>query len=556
MQIALAQVNLHIGNFDYNTSKHIAFILEAASKGVDLVVFPELSVCGYPPQDLLELPDFIEACKKSIDAIARSCKGIMAIVGAPVENPSSTGKPLYNAALVLYEGKIIHTVYKRLLPNYDVFDESRYFEPGAHTTCLAHAGKKIGITICEDLWEFSFQPGTALPDNRRLYGHAPLHFLQAENPDFIINISSSPFSYLQSEARKIMLRKNAEKYGLPFIYVNQCGAHADLIFDGNSMVCDAKGEILKEGQLFCESLIIHDFDNPVSEISDASGDTEKIYAALVFGIREFFSKMGFTKAILGLSGGIDSAVTLVLACKALGAENVLAVMMPSAFSSSHSIEDSKKLIANLGCQSETLPIHQVVSALEHTLSDNFMNTSFGLAEENLQSRARGILLMGMANKHGYILLNTTNKSEAAVGYGTLYGDMCGALSVLGDVYKTRVYALARYINASSHSIPSSILTKEPSAELRPGQKDSDSLPPYEVLDEILEMHIEKRLPMNQIVKSGFDHMLVKKIIRMVQASEFKRYQMAPVLRISAKAFGYGRRMPLVEGFNPPASSSE
>lgn len=556
MRIALAQVNLHIGNFDFNTTKHIAFIHEAASKGADLVVFPELSVCGYPPQDLLEYPDFIEACKKSIHSISHACRGITAIVGSPVENPSSTGKSLYNAALVLSEGEIIHIVYKRLLPNYDVFDESRYFEPGGHSTCMVHAGKKIGITICEDLWEFSFLPGTAFPDKRRLYGTSPLQILKAENPDLIINISSSPFSYLQSEARKFMLKKNAENYGLSFIYVNQSGAHADLLFDGNSMVCDANGEIIKEAPLFCESLILHDTDNPLSELISPSGETEKIHDALVFGIREFFSKMGFTKAVLGLSGGIDSAVTLVLACKALGAENVLAVMMPSAFSSSHSIEDSKKLIDALGCKSETLPIHQVVSALEQTLSGQFVNTSFGLAEENLQSRARGILLMGIANKHGYILLNTTNKSEAAVGYGTLYGDMCGALSVLGDVYKTKVYALARHMNALSPLVPESILIKEPSAELRPGQKDSDSLPSYEVLDEILERYIERRLPIAQITSAGFDAALVKKIVRMVHASEFKRYQMAPVLRISPKAFGYGRRMPLVESFNPAAGLSE
>jgi NAD+ synthase (glutamine-hydrolysing) len=557
MLIALAQVNLHIGNFTYNLSKHLEAIQKASLAGAGLVVFPELSVCGYPPQDLLEYDAFTAACEQSVKQIAAACKGITAIVGAPVRNPSQKGKRLYNAALVLREGEIVQTIYKQLLPNYDVFDESRFFESGNSTSCIQVNGKKIALTICEDLWDKELENDGTKETGRSLYAQAPMDQLMAEKPELAVNISSSPFHTQQAAARRNMLLRNARQFHLPFLYVNQTGAHTDLLFDGNSMVADANGHIVMHAKPFREEMLLVDTDNlKKAETEIPLSDPEHLlHEALVFGIRDYFAKMGFKKAVLGVSGGIDSAVVLALACRALGAENVLGVMLPSEYSSSHSVSDSLELMNQMGCAQEIISIKDAVSSIGQALAPLFSGTAPGIAEENIQARTRGLLLMAIANKHGHILLNTTNKSEASVGYGTLYGDMCGSLSVLGDAYKTQVYALARYINQHKEWIPENILTKEPSAELRPEQKDSDSLPPYDVLDAILYRYIEKRQSAGQIIAAGFEKSLTEKVLSLVNASEYKRFQMPPVLRVSNKAFGNGRRMPLVAAFNSMAASS-
>jgi len=541
MKIALAQLNYHIGNFSSNTRKIIEHINQAKSLGVDLVVFSELAISGYPPRDFLEFKDFIEKCKMGIDEVASHCRDIAAIVGTPVFNNSKKGKPLYNAAAFLAEGKVQEYVYKTLLPNYDIFDEYRYFEPNHTFKTITFKGHKIALNICEDLWNVQDNP---------LYTINPMDEVMDQNPDFIINIAASPFNYHQIDIRTEVLERNARKYNLPLFYVNHVGAQTELLFDGGSLVMDRNGNILDEMKYFEEDFQVYDLDDilkskPYRGVTNIRSEIGMIHDALAMGIKNYFGKLGFTKAILGSSGGIDSAVTAALSAAALGPENVLNVLMPSRFSSDHSVNDAIQLAKNLKMPFETITIERGFNAFEETLKPFFKNLPFNIAEENLQARTRGVILMALSNKFGNILLNTSNKSEAAVGYSTLYGDMNGGLSVIGDVYKTQVVELAKYINRKKEIIPVNIITKPPSAELRPDQKDSDSLPEYEILDEILYQYIELRQGPKEIIAMGFDENLVKRVLKLVNTSEYKRYQTPPILRISSKAFGMGRRMPIV-----------
>jgi NAD+ synthase (glutamine-hydrolysing) len=547
MKIAIAQLNYHIGNFELNTSKIIGCISQSKAVGADLVVFSELSVTGYYPHDLLERKEFIEQSYRAIDQIAACCTGIAAIVGAPSINPEPRGKKLFNSAFFMYDGVVQQVVNKSLLPTYDIFDEYRHFEPNKHFSIFEYLGEKLAITICEDLWD---EQETQNEFGReKLYQLSPLKELSALNPDLVINISASPFSYNQENWRKDILIKNAIKYQLPILYVNQVGAQTELVFDGGSFFLDKNGTIQEELKYFDEDFRIFDTAIPSGNLQPKTETIEKIYHALILGISDYFTKMGFNKAILGLSGGIDSALVLVLAVEALGKENVRVLLMPSRYSSDHSVDDALKLAENLGIQYEIIPIQPMVDSFEQSLWEVFANLPSDITEENIQARTRGILLMAISNKFGNILLNTTNKSECAVGYGTLYGDMNGGLSVLGDVYKTDIFKMARWINRDYEIIPENTILKPPSAELRPDQKDSDSLPDYEILDQILFDYIEMNLSPEEIISKGFDELTVLKTVRMVNNNEYKRFQTPPILRVSSKAFGFGRRMPLVARYS-------
>lgn len=542
MKIALAQLNYRIGDFDYNTTRILESIGMAKARQADLVIFSELSVCGYPPLDFLEFDDFVRKSMQSVETIAASCKGIAAVVGAPSVNPAQQGKPLYNSAFFLAEGKIRGVAHKTLLPNYDVFDEYRYFEPNRLPyNIIEYQGSRIALTVCEDLWNVTDDP---------LYIRNPMDALIPLGPDLIINIAASPFHYDQPSDRREVLVRNALTYHRPIVYVNQVGGQTELVFDGNSMMVAADGTLVTRLKGFEEELKVVDFD-PFTPLSGLRTEMEaepltiaSIHSALVLGIRDYFGKMNFRKALLGLSGGIDSAVTLALAVEALGQENLLGVLLPSQFSSDHSIEDARALAEKTGVQYEIIPIEKGFRVMQESLEPWFHGLPFGLAEENMQARLRAVILMALSNKFGYILLNTSNKSEAAVGYGTLYGDMCGGLSVLGDVYKTQVYELARYINSLNPVIPENSILKPPSAELRPDQKDSDSLPPYDLLDRILVRYIEGRRGPDELVSEGFDEAIVRRVLKMVNTSEYKRHQAPPILRVSPKAFGLGRRLPI------------
>jgi len=542
MKIALAQLNYHIGNFESNTAKIIRAINKAKEQNADLIVFAELAVSGYPPRDFLEFDDFIECCSDSLKTIAGSCVEIAAIVGVPSFNTDDQGKRLFNSAAFIAEGEVKAMIGKTLLPNYDVFDEYRYFEPNRKFEIIHYKGISIAITICEDLWNITDDP---------LYVINPVDELMKMNPGLLINVAASPFNYKQAEIRKNILCKNAEVYCLPLFYVNHVGAQTELLFDGGSMVINPSGRVIDELAYFEEDFRVYDLDNVISKAfdnnykPDIKPKFELIHDALVMGIRNYFEKLGFKKAILGLSGGIDSAVTLVLACRALGNENVNALLLPSPFSSDHSVDDAVALAENLNCSYDMINISDAYNTFIGTLEPHFKGLPFSIAEENIQARIRAVLLMAFTNKFGYILLNTSNKSEAAVGYGTLYGDMCGGLSVLGDVYKTEVYELAEFINKSEEIIPLNTITKPPSAELKFDQKDSDSLPDYEILDKILFRYLEELKSPKQIIAQGFDEAIVRKTLKLVNTNEYKRYQTPPVLRVSTKAFGMGRRMPIV-----------
>ncbi len=544
MKVAIAQLNYTIGDFEGNAGKIIQQINKAKAEGADLVVFSELSVTGYYPNDLLEKKEFIQKAEIAVSKIAESCIGIAAIVGAPKINESERGKQLYNSAFFLADGAIKSVHNKTLLPTYDIFDEYRHFEPNREFDVVEYKGEKIAITICEDLWD---ELPTANEFGKdKLYQTSPMEMLSKFNPDFVVNISASPFSYNQESWRKNVLVDKAKNYNVPVFYVNQIGAQTELIFDGGSVFINSDGEIVKELKYFQEDELIVDTCS-VGEIhlQGKSEITEKIHDALVLGIRDYFQKMGFKKATLGLSGGIDSAVTVVLAVRALGAENVRVLLMPSKYSSDHSIDDARVLAENLKIQYDIVNIQSAVDKFEKELSPLFKGTSLDVTEENIQARARGVYVMAISNKFGHILLNTTNKSESAVGYGTLYGDMNGGIAVLGDVYKMEVYRLSRFMNKDGEVIPENTIVKPPSAELRPDQKDSDSLPEYEELDEILFNYIELNKSPKEIAGLGFEESVVRRVIRMVNMNEYKRFQSAPILRVSSKAFGFGRKMPLV-----------
>jgi NAD+ synthase (glutamine-hydrolysing) len=592
MKIALGQQNYHIGNFEENTRKIIEGIHWAKQQDADLVVFSELCVCGYPPRDFLEFDDFINRCYSAVDTIKEHADTIGVLIGSPARNPAKEGKDLFNAVFLLHEKEIKSEIHKSLLPNYDVFDEHRYFEPAFEWKLMELKGKKLAVTICEDIWNMGDNP---------LYRVTPMEKLITMNPDVMINLSASPYNYAQDIVRNSLVRAHTIKYKLPMLYCNTVGSQTEIVFDGGSLVYDNCGNKIKEMKYFEEdyqvfqlkdltqalskeeklankqSQLLKDLDkeenikiNESSKIPP-SGDAgaiyfsasdvgvgedtikylanekniEEIYHALVLGIRDYFKKMGFTKAILGSSGGIDSAVTQALAVAALGKENVRALLMPSQYSTSHSVDDAELLSKNLGNPYDIVPIKNIYEAFLKELKPIFRDLPFSIAEENIQSRTRGNLLMAVANKFGYILLNTSNKSELATGYGTLYGDMAGGLGVLGDVYKMQVFALARFINKRVEIIPDNIITKPPSAELRPGQKDSDSLPEYDTLDRVLYEYIELRNGPNEIIAKGYNPALVARILKMVNTNEYKRNQFCPIIRISYKAFGIGRRVPIV-----------
>jgi len=547
MKITIAQLNYHVGNFERNSFLIKQAIKKASDEGADLVIFSELCIPGYPPLDLLDHADFVKKCDETVKEIASCCRGITAIVGSPIINTRPEGKKLFNAALVLSEGEIIFEARKALLPTYDIFDEYRYFEPEKNFEIFEFKGKKIAITICEDLWDE--QPFPNEFEKTRLYTVSPAEELAKFNPELLINLSASPFSYTRTGAKRKIFTGKASKYNIPVIMVNQTGANTELIFDGGSMVISKNGRIIRQLPFFEEAVYTFDYEDLLSVTDEADpplpDQIELIYKALITGIKDYFGKSGFSKAVLGLSGGIDSATVLCLAVEALGAENVKALILPSRYTPARSLDDAVKMAQNAGVSYEVISIEKPFMAFEEVLKPIFRGLPPDVTEENIQARIRAVLLMAYSNKFGHILLNTSNKSEAAVGYGTLYGDMAGGLSVIGDVYKTDIYRLAKYINRNSEVIPESILTKPPSAELRPDQLDTDSLPEYPVLDGILYRYIEKQMPVSSIIAEGFDAETVLKTIRMINSNEYKRYQAPPILRISQKAFGAGRRMPIV-----------
>lgn len=572
MKIILAQQNYEIGNFDRNLEKIISGIQEAKRQGGDLVVFSELSVCGYPPRDFLEFDDFIDKSQNVLQSLEAHSRDIAILVGAPSCNPSKDGKKVFNSAWFLENGGIKAVVNKTLLPTYDVFDEHRYFEPGYEWKIVEFRGRRLAITICEDIWNLGNNP---------LYRICPMDKLMEFSPDVMINISASPFDYDQEEKRLHVIRANALKYKLPVFYCNAVGSQTEIVFDGSSLILDAEGQVQRAFPGFKEQVDGLELDmlRPLSRNKPASEDEhsyvepglktlppeaiipsrgaayvlpydpkrhiDRIHDALVLGIRDYFGKMGFSRAILGASGGIDSAVTTVLACEALGSQKVQTILMPSPFSSGHSVDDAVALSKHLDNPYSIISIHELYQGFLDAVHPFFEGTPSGLAEENIQPRIRSNVLMSIANKHGFILLNTSNKSELATGYGTLYGDMAGGLSVLGDLYKTQVYELARHLNRSRSVIPESIMGKPPSAELRPDQKDTDSLPEYSELDPILYEYIERRRGPKEIKLLGYNEQLVERILRMVNANEYKRNQFCPIIRVSCKAFGVGRRVPIV-----------
>lgn len=540
MKIAIAQLNYHIGNFDGNLQKMLQATATAKEQGADIVVFGELAVTGYPPRDFLEFDDFIACSEAVVNELAKAAQGIAIVVGAPCRNPVVEGKDLYNSAYFLADGKIQQVEHKTLLPTYDIFDEYRYFEPASEFKVVEYKGKKIALTVCEDIWNIG--------NENPLYTICPLDELMPQSPDFVLNLSASPFSFTHAQNRIHILKENIKRYGKPMFYVNHVGAQTEIIFDGGSIVMSPDGQVYDELPYFEECIRTYDLAAVEQGGQIQEQPKEKmtlIHDALVTGIRDYFGKLGLKKAILGLSGGIDSAVVAVLAQRALGAENVRVVLMPSQFSSDHSINDARQLAQNLNVQYDILPIESVYQAYEGLLKPHFAGTTFDVTEENIQARIRGMLLMAMSNKFGNILLNTSNKSEAAVGYGTLYGDMAGGLSVIADLYKTEVFELSEYMNKDGEVIPVNIITKPPSAELRPDQFDSDSLPDYCILDTVLYQYIEKRQGPKELIAMGFEEKLVRRILKMVNRNEFKRAQVAPILRVSSKAFGMGRRMPIV-----------
>ena len=547
MKITIAQLNYHIGNFERNRELICNAIRKAKSEGSELVIFSELSISGYPPLDLLDRQDFIEKCNAVVKEIAAECRGIAALVGSPTINKEPEGKKLHNSALLLSEGEIIFSENKALLPTYDIFDEYRYFEPSKKFSICNLRGLKLAITICEDLWDE--QPFDNKFEKTRLYTISPMEELAKDKPDLIVNISASPFSFAKTEAKEEIFRSKARKYGIPVIMVNQTGANTELIFDGASLIINGKGDIIRRFEYFEEATetfsLEEIFSNPPQNQLPPPDAIHLIHKALVTGIKDYFRKTGFKKAILGLSGGIDSAVCLSLATEALGSENLRVLMMPSRYSSDHSVGDAVELAVNLKVRYEIVSIEKPFRAFEEELAPLFIGKERDVTEENIQARIRAVILMAVSNKDGFILLNTSNKSEAAVGYGTLYGDMAGGLSIIGDVYKTDVYRLADYINRERVIVPLNTINKQPSAELRPDQLDSDSLPEYSLLDAILYKYIELQKPAEEIISEGADSTIVHRVIRLINLNEYKRYQAPPVLRISSKAFGDGRRMPLV-----------
>lgn len=554
MKIALLQYNYQVGNIAGNTEQIVKGITMAKHAGAKLAVFSELCVSGYPPKDLLLLHGFVKSCEQGVMTVAKHCRGIAAVIGSPSLNPSSKGRYFFNSAFLLTEGKIVAKVNKTLLPFYDVFDEFRYFEPGHEVEPVKFGGVTFALTICEDIWN-------EIPSTGNHYPHtwSPLAKLVTNKTDCIINISASPFSYIHPGERKQLFKFITKKYKVPLVYVNTLGANTDLVFDGGSMVVNSDSRVISELQYFKKDMHIVELEKKQIKAVKLSGEsaettiihrrssTQNIHDALILGIEDYFHKSNIPgKAIVGVSGGIDSAVVLVLAIKALGKDNVFALMLPSQYNSSQSLKDAEELIKIAGCKTFSLSIEPAVEEINKTLSPLFKGMKSDVTEENIQSRIRALLIMAVSNKSGYLMLNTSNKSELATGYGTLYGDMGGALSVIGDLYKTAVYKLAGYLNFLQPGvIPDTILKKVPSAELKHGQKDTDTLPEFDILDKVLFQYMKLHKTAAEIKVKGASAASVKKILDMVNRNEYKRAQSPPVLRISPKSFGIGRRMPIV-----------
>ena len=540
MKIALGQINPTVGDFSGNAAKIIDFSRRAQAQGAGLILFPELSVCGYPPRDLVERPSFVARNKESVDRIAAETRGIAVICGLVTPAHMETGKSVMNSAALLMDGKVAFIQSKMLLPTYDVFDEMRNFAPARSQDLFPFCGKRMALTICEDVWnDKQFWP-------RRLYTVDPIESLVQAGGNFVLNISASPFWIGKRELRRDMLASIARQHKAPVVMVNQIGGNDSLVFDGSSLVLNREGEVIAQGRSFEEDLIFFDPDALTGEMHEQiAGDEASAYSALVLGTHDYMQKCGFQKAIVGLSGGIDSALTAVIAADAVGPENVIGVGMPGPYSSQGSIDDARTLANNLGIRFELLSIIPAYEAYRQTLQPIFAGRKEDVTEENIQSRARGALLMALSNKFGAIVLSTGNKSELGVGYCTLYGDMVGGLAVISDVPKTLVYRLSEYVNSRRAVIPKATLEKPPSAELRPDQKDTDSLPPYEILDAVLEDYVEDGHSADQIARDrGFEIETVRRVVRMVDRSEYKRQQAAPGIKISPKAFGYGRRFPI------------
>ncbi|MBE8987896.1 NAD+ synthase [Nostoc sp. LEGE 12450] len=552
MKIAIAQINPTIGDLLLNAQKILEAAQSAASSGARLLLTPELSLCGYPPRDLLLNPSFVEAMGITLQNLAQDLPPNLAVLVGTVEpNPNahiSGGKTLFNSMALLENGKVQQVFHKRLLPTYDVFDERRYFEPGLQANYFTLDNIDIGVTICEDLWNDEEFWG------KRSYAVNPIADLAILGVDLIVNLSASPYTAGKQQFRETMLSHSAVRFQQPIIYANQVGGNDDLIFDGCSFALNRQGEIMSRARGFDTDLMVVEFDEVQSDLLLGSvapvyqSEDEEIWQALVLGVRDYARKCRFSKVVLGLSGGIDSAIVAAIATAALGKENVLGVLMPSPYSSEHSISDALALAENLGIKTNLLPIGDLMQGFDQTLGDLFAGTEFGLAEENIQSRIRGNLLMAIANKFGYLLLSTGNKSEMAVGYCTLYGDMNGGLAVIADVPKTRVYSLCHWLNRNNEIIPQNVLTKAPSAELKPGQVDQDSLPPYEILDDILQRLVHNHQSATQIVAAGHDAVIVDRVIQMVARAEFKRRQAPPGLKITDRAFGTGWRMPIASNW--------
>jgi len=540
VKIALGQINPTVGDFQGNADKMIAFSHRAQAAGAGLILFPELSVCGYPPRDLVERSSFVQHNRDSVERIASETRGIAVICGLVTPAQAESGKSVMNSAALLKDGRVAFLQSKMLLPTYDVFDEMRNFAAARSQVLFPFCGKQMALTICEDAWNDKHFW------NKRLYTFDPVEALIHAGGNFLLNISASPFWMGKRKVRREMLASIARNYKVPVVMVNQVGGNDSLIFDGSSLVLNPAGEVIARAKSFEEDLVYFDSDAMTGELHDqVQGEEANVYAALVLGTRDYVRKCGFQRVIIGLSGGIDSALTAAIAVDALGPENVVGVAMPGPYSSPGSIDDARTLAKNLGIRFELLCITETFESYRKALKDVFAGLPEDITEENLQSRIRGALLMALSNKFGAIVLSTGNKSELGVGYCTLYGDMAGGLAVISDVPKTLVYRLSRYVNSRRPVIPQASLDKPPSAELRPGQKDSDSLPPYDLLDTVLEDYVEESHPAEQIASErGIDLAVVERVIRMVERSEYKRQQAAPGLKITAKAFGYGRRFPI------------
>ena len=540
MKIGVAQINSIVGDLDGNLNKIIQAYKSLCEEGSELIVFPELCICGYPPRDLLQKEQFGEDCRKTLEYFAKQTGSCPALIGFPHRSGKKGKEPFFNAVALCVDKDVRQYFHKQLLPTYDVFDEDRYFSRGSLPAEFNHLGKKIAVTICEDIWNASLDIHTS----------DPLEKITESRPDLLINLSASPWHIKKQTQREVLLKKVSQRVECPVVYVNAVGGNDELIFDGSSVAFSAEGKRIGRAPSFVPASMVFDLDSaPATMDEEAEDEMESIRQALVLGLRDYAHKSGFTRGIIGLSGGIDSAVTAALAVEALGKENVIGISLPSAISSGHSRDDARLLAENLGIEYHTLPIQKIVDSAEHELAPLFAGLDTDVTEENLQARSRGLLLMAVSNKLGALLLTTGNKSELAVGYCTLYGDMCGGLAVISDLPKTKVFQLARHINREREIIPNNSIEKPPSAELRPDQKDSDSLPDYQVLDGILEGYVEQGLSIHSLIELGFQEETVRKIVSLVDRNEYKRKQAAPGLKVTPLAFGIGRRMPIVQKYS-------